>query len=283
MSLTHFYGNDYQFRQYINKFRVLFSQNNNIVKFQKPKNVIPFTLGFKNCVNTCFINSIMHSLVNIESIVNDLLQYRFLYNVLLDTQQYKLFNCIIDILHKNFSTNINQEGIDNLIENFIIHFYNTFSDKFSNNNQNSIFIKYDQEDANKFLDTVLNMIDEVVGEIDLIVNYNDFNAKKNLFLNSQINIDLTTETTCFDNSHKSLIDESYRKLVLEIKDTLDKSLAHFFEETQLNDTNNLYFCSRCKKYTLATTKFSFKKQPNVLLIYLKRFAINVNIKKYILT
>ena len=256
----------------IQQLNRIFLEKNQINIQEREKFKSACYLGFANIGNTCFINAIMISIIHSKPIVDSLMDTKTYYNSIITENEFNLFNLLVSLFYVYYNENTNQFMLNESMFLFVNAFFSTFRNHFQLNVQ---------EDANYFLTTILNLIDDVFGEIDTITTFrsnNDYGLQKGLFIDKHFNLNTVNEFKCLIKNHKSISNESQMMLVLDIINcsNLEEAIDLYFQTVQLNDKENLFFCLHCNNYVLAEKSIRISSYPNLLIIYIKRFDTNVS-------
>ena len=273
MTLTKIYTcNINGLKTRIIELRNNFAENNRIINYENNNNGIPFTKGLKNYGNTCFINSILQCIFSLQQVVSYIMDSKVYYLSILTSDEYNLFESLVNICYKNFDYKTSQFEINNALNTFLIQFYQYFKEQFTLNNQ---------DDANNFLTAILSYIDDCFGEFDMIINneLNDYDIEKFIFINKHFGLEISTVNTCIDCGNQSSISENPQMLILNIlkKNSICESLESYFGKELMKDSNNLWNCSRCKEFRISSRQVFLNNLPKYLIIYLKRFEFQVYI------
>jgi len=275
MVLKEYYKSSYSnLLARIQQLNKIYQENNQInnedQNSEKLKNAC--FLGLCNFGNTCFINTIMISILNIKTLADSIMDTRTYYKSIITSKEFIVYDSLVNLFEEYHKNKLSQTSLDQVMLIFCQNFYTYFSAQFKINIQ---------EDANYFLTTIFSMIDDVYGEIDTIIQYDlnkDYGIEKGLFIDKFFNMQIINEFKCHANNHKSVSYESEMILTLDIINclTLEDSIDLYFQNLQLIDRENLFFCSTCQNNVLAEKSIRINNLPNILIIYLKIFDSNVN-------
>ena len=88
-----------------------------------------------------------------------------------------------------------------------------------------------------------------------------------------------SEIICLDCPHRSIRKEDFLAVNLQIqnKTNLHESLQSFINSETLTG-NNAYLCERCDKKVSAKKRTTLGVLPNVMVVVLKRFEFDIQLK-----
>ena len=273
MSLYGYYKSNYALLiEKIQLYSNFYQETNQINNGEREKYTESCFLGFKNNGNTCFINTIIISLINLKSIADTILDARTYYNSILAVPEYDLFNSFVSIFYEYYNENACQSKVDKSMSLFLNAFYFYFKTQFK---------IYRQEDANEFMTTLFDLIDDVFGELDTITTFvssNDYGLQKGLFIDRLFHMNIINQFKCLDKNHTQTSEESQMMLILDIINcsSLEEAIDLYFRTVQLNNRDNLYFCPQCFNNVSAEKNSKILNLPKTLIIYLKRFNPDVS-------
>ena len=230
----------------------IFEKNLNIIKNKNIcKENIKFKVnnmkhvGLKNLGHTCYINTIIQTLYNIDNFREEILKINIKYEK--NNSLYQLKNLFYNM--KNCKDK-NYYNPTEFIENF-------------EDEKIDINIEFD---AQEFLEKLIDKLEYRLNDIDnneLIKTFFEGEFIKEISFNNGCN-------HIYNNYNK------FYYVCLDIKgfNNLYESLNDFTKKEKLNKNNKLE-CRICKKKQIPTLYNSFHKLPKILLIILKRFEFNI--------
>ena len=222
--------------------------NNNIIN--NSSSFIINKKGLLNLGTICYINCIIQILYNIKIIRENIL------NINLKAEPKNILYSLYKLFYDLYNADTNIKYID--------------TEYFINNYDDEKIDVTEHKDAHEFL---LNLIDKL--ELKLKV-FNKENLFKNLF---EFKIQNNLECT-LNNNHKSIKDEIFYTLELEIKDKLNiyNSLKNLLEREMLEDK---IYCPFCKTKRNMYKTSIIKSLPNIMIFLLKRFEFSLEHLNYI--
>lgn len=250
--------------------------------------------GLQNLGNSCYINASIQCLNQTLSITRFFGSFQF-YRLNLSKEQSMYFPySFIHLLSNLFKMLWSDEAFVNP-STFVMHFFAT----------NSLFTPRTQQDSQEFLSLLLDSLNSAITPLSNIFE-KIFSGKldKRIICNSCNSVTIKTEecnafTVPIPNTEEGLMDRcelakmmnERDKLIYEsMKDsnwnnlknllglgysdkvTLYDCFSLFFKPEDLNDENNLVYCSTCERQCPSTLYYSIRESPNILIIVLKRFS-----------
>ena len=133
-----------------------------------------------------------------------------------------------------------------------------------------MFISGRQEDAHEFIKLLLDHMERSYLAFKRAQKL-DHLSKQTTPLNQIFGGFLRQQVQCPACHYISTTFSHFQDLVLDIKasSSIDEALVQYFRKETL-DANNSYKCERCKKKVAASKQYLIERQPNVLLVQLKR-------------
>lgn len=215
--------------------------------------------GIVNLGNTCFMNSILQILFNIEPLTNTLL------DISSDNQIIQQYQKIL----KYWKTNNSNKVVK--LKNFCETIF-----------ENTHFYRHQQQDAHEFLYLLLDIIHENIKQDVIINSVNKSNNKQALiceetwknFCKNNFSVviptfygQIRTEIKC-NCSHKSIMREQICGITLEVQArTMTNALDQYFNNSIISD----YKCEKCKTVQDIQQKKVIEILPEYMIIQLNRF------------
>ena len=200
--------------------------------------------GFDNIGNTCYLNSGLQLIIHNKDLCNLILQ---------NASTNPFFDYISNFIKLYY----NDKTINSLTPNYI-------KDLVSKNNKE--FIGSNQNDAFEFIIYFLELINSILKNKLYEINIKIIIKCK---FNTCLNISTSYEKTNFllldINNDTNNLDDCYRN----------------YKSSEKLDNDNLYFCEKCNEKRIASKRNEINEWSQHLIIILKRFIHNNNVKKNI--
>ncbi|KAL4432979.1 hypothetical protein ABPG74_005352 [Tetrahymena malaccensis] len=245
-------------------------------------------VGISNLGNTCFINSALQCLLNVQPLMDYFLsdlhnQEVNIYNPL--GSQGKVTQAFAELVYMIWCQN-NKYIVPKVFLNTIQQFSPIFGDGSQQDSQEFLIFLLDllHEDLNRVKKKPV--IEDKDYQSDQYETYAAESWKNYLLRNKSIVVDLfqgQLKSTlkclvCQTVSHKfdtfmylsvpiPQQDKNQSKGLISIEDCIEE----FTKEEKL-DKSEWWLCTQCKKRTPSTKKIDLWKTPNILIIHLKRFS-----------
>jgi len=239
-------------------------------------------IGIENLNNSCYLNSVLQLLFNVEPLNN----FLFNYNIIEPTKYEELLLFAYKNLLENiYSIGENTEEYidnDNILES--TQFKNILEKLFPYPLLNG------QHDVHEILISIINIFHEGLkkNDIDLITD-EKFNDKINKIAylkwseyhkNEKYSIisklfkgQIRTKITCNNCFTENNIFESFMDLSLDItNNNLECCINEYCKPEKLE----VYRCEKCNKQTIAEKETILWRLPKYLIIHIKRFEQNID-------
>ena len=252
-------------------------QKSNALQLIPKSTRFPRPIGIPNIGNSCYFNSVIQSIIRIEPF----------YNFLVSDQFEKSIN----------KTNPGGSGgkIANEFRNLVIQMTNTSSDVYNISNFQKIFCSkfpefgnFNQHDAQELLGCILNILHEDLLQLNKTKKFNCYTPRSQSKLEKEpdqqfspigdlffslMEVRIKCPKCSFVKSSKehflffplSLPDQSQEVSII--------SLIKQFQNPETLDSDNGWFCDKCKMQVEASKQSLFKVASDILIIHLKRFAL----------
>lgn len=194
-------------------------------------------VGLNNLGCTCYMNSLMQQLFNNERLRNNILS--------LDLQNEKEKNLLVQT-QLLFSHLLNYEFKSIKPSNFVISF------------DPNINI-FEQKDVDEFFNELCEKYENTI----------KLNKLKNPF-NDEFEGSYANELIGKTCPHRSEREESFKCIILSVKNSIEESLQFLVNE-EILDGDNAFYCDECQSKVSAIKRLSIKKPPKTLILVLKRF------------
>jgi len=196
-------------------------------------------VGFLNTGNTCYINSVL------ECFINDILFRNKLIKSTELKEEYSIVKKVVELI------NLKDDGE----YSFMKYNLNQFNELLFNK---SYFRRFEQYDAHEFLLKFMDMFeneckDIYVGQTRLTIKCTKCGNTKDVFE------DFTTLNLTVNETSEN---------VLELIDLFN----NYLKKEIINESNNLYYCEKCKMNTPSEQKTVLFKLPKRLIIVFKRYS-----------
>jgi ubiquitin C-terminal hydrolase len=209
--------------------------------------------GLNNLGSTCYLNSVLQSLLSLDSFV-------------------EFFNSV------HFTKN---QRISLIMANFILSYKG--SNGVCSPSDICLYVKCNefrigdrmQHDAEEALNCIIDkLIEEAEAEAtqevssELIMSAHSLNSNKSCSLNDIIGGGLISEISCVQ-AHKSSVNENFIILSLSVvANTFEQCIKHFFDPEDISDT---YKCENCSEKNSSSKKYLLAHSNPILIFHLKRF------------
>jgi ubiquitin C-terminal hydrolase len=230
-------------------------------------------IGLKNRGNTCYLNTSIQCLNNLELLTNYFLENKHLEDIDKSFDKNQIAKEYSKLIHAIWSNNvaIEPKSFHIIIQKYVEQFYGC--DQQDSQESLSLIIDYLHESLKysvnmTYTGTSQNEIDDLM--IKSIVNYskelnNKYSIIAELFFGQYINKITTKE----EEKVLSTTFEKFNNLSISIYGTtLYDCLGKFFEKELLEDK---YYDENTKEYNIVYREMKLMKVPKYLIIMLKRY------------
>lgn len=203
-------------------------------------------VGFLNTGNTCYINSVLECFINDTLFRNNLIRYLTgVTNNSKIKEEYSELKKVVELV------NLKDDGE----YSFMKYNLNRFNELLFSN---SYFRRFEQYDAHEFLLKFMDMFeneckDIYVGQTRLTIKCTKCESIKNVFE------DFTTLNLTVNDSSEKVLD-------------IHELFANYLKKELINNSDNLYYCEKCKMNTPSEQKTVLYKLPKRLIIVFKRYS-----------
>lgn len=227
----------------INKFHSFFGRNyqklqSNLVKYVLAPMELPRNI--RNFGATCYINSVIQLISEIDPICNQLLTYRG------NNGSLEALKHILMRLKFSVKSSVKSK--------IILTSYELYEGCFIDKNV--------QSDAEEFLNTIIFKFEEERWDLEQCIKFKT---------SMKLICDCGQSFKKYDNSYI---------LHLEVSgiETIEKSIQAYTKTTKIPDIDALV-CETCQKKTIKQRQFTIEDWPNYLICVLKRFRYNLELGK----
>lgn len=201
--------------------------------------------GLINIGNTCYLNSALQFILNVDEIVNFIIKNKNATPIM-----NILYNFTSKYINSNNST-LNPSELKSYI-----------------GSKKDIFNNFNQQDSSEFIIYLFDIVNDELKKNSL-----------NLNINKKLNLHLTTSIKCkrMKCLNESTVISKELFLFLSYEENLTDSYRLYKENEKL-DEENKYMCESCNKKTIARKKIVVNKWPNNLFILMNRYTKNLKKK-----
>lgn len=237
--------------------------------------VVPFSNGFLNLGNSCYMNSVLVCLFNYPEMAEKLLG-QHLQSLLPNNHHTQLVHHFLHLLQLSY--NNNQPLMSVFIKQFHDAFFKENSIKFG------MFVRGQQEDASEFLIYLVDWIkSSILQELHPSLPNTIYDVLQNAhMLFDDFLLSMMQTTTC---SRGHVSSRNFQELLIlnvhEDDTDLNIVINRHFENVHLppcnctrhrpNSSCEAYLCDICDEYTSAVQNSTVTRLPNILIINLKLF------------
>ena len=251
---------------------------------------IPFTLGLQNYGHTCYINSIIHCLQNLKSIVTTVRSTPFSIEMLNDRNRRKILpflNSVIKLVSANYRLDqvdvMEQSDLKKFRESQLIRILEyTFTYGFRRNQQHDAYLFL--MCLVHWLRDEMRMCNNLLSELTQSVNYNEIRLATETLTELFANMDIKFQQTIMCPHGCRTFRKEYRNiLTIRLHDSsqpkrffenMNESIKYHFEDTyfpQCSCSNSPYLCKAfkceiCKQHVPARKVLKISKLPELVII-----------------
>lgn len=194
--------------------------------------------GFQNIGNTCYLNSALQLILNIDSLCN------FILNIRLKNTKINLLQELIKAYRTSDKGVINPILIKNLVSE-----------------RKKMFGSYGQQDSSEFLIFLFDILDDEFKK-------NNLPGLNSLIgLKSNVSIKCKLKKCLHENNHN----ENNLFLHLPFTKSLTESYQKYKENEKLDGDNKIH-CDSCKEKTISRKKIETSTWPDDLIIVINRYT-----------
>lgn len=229
--------------------------------------------GLINLYNNCYINSIIHCIGSMKTLLRHLNGSFNNFQAILVNSEFSFLRKFLQVLQDiqsdkkiSFENLSRSSSVKNFIE-FMEEFFQISRGQFVRNSQN---------DAHEFFLWLIDILEHYFSTIMDIIYYNDEekDIKHEGLIKIFFSLNLNQHILC-NNGHQTLkcSNEICLSLDIEKTETLEESLKIYFETEHLNQLDTLFFCNDCQTKVKAIKNLKILNSKEILILHLKRFKV----------